>query len=167
MHFASFAYWVHFILRTHFSQSWLVDLIYWKYTARHCRYTAMYCKYTVMQCMLQCIPKWFCLSTLYSHLINTSHCSVVYTAPTLRCGSVLAAYALQVLQCTEVLHCKALPMHCRCAAFRSGRGFLNLCRFHVFLAVLWPLQISVWWLGGADYFCLQFKWECRMAGLVY
>ncbi len=27
-----------------------------------------------------------------------------------------------VLQCTEVLHCKALPMHCRCAAFRSGLG---------------------------------------------
>ncbi len=31
----------------------------------------------------------FCHSTLYSHLVNTSHYSVVYTAPTQQCGSVL------------------------------------------------------------------------------
>ncbi len=32
---------------------------------------------------------------LHSHLVNTSHCSVVYTAHTLRYSSVLAAYALR------------------------------------------------------------------------
>ncbi len=36
----------------------------------------------------------FCHSTLHPHLVDTSQCSVVCTAPTLQCSSVVAAYAL-------------------------------------------------------------------------
>ncbi len=38
----------------------------------------------------------------------------------LHCSRPPSACTSEVLQCTEVLHCKALQMHCRCAAFRSG-----------------------------------------------
>ncbi len=51
-------------------------------------------------------------------LSSALHSPLKYT---LRCGSVLAAYALQrSCSALKYLHCKALPMHCRCAAFRSG-----------------------------------------------
>ncbi len=57
-------------------------------------------------------------STLYSHLVNNSHCSVVHTAPTLQCSNVLTLQR----SCSALKYCTAmtLPMHCRCSAFRPG-----------------------------------------------
>ncbi len=81
-------------------------------------------------CYLRTSKKWaingehnfvFC-GSVYSNLVNTSLCSVVYTAPTLQCSSACSICSSEVLQCTEVLHCTAmaLPLHCRCAGFRPG-----------------------------------------------
>ncbi len=97
-------------------------------------------RYTAMQCMLQCIPKWFCHSTLYSHLVNTSHCSAVYTAPTLRCSSVFAAYALQ-RSCSALKYCTASHCQCTAGALHLDLGiFQSLQTLQALL--LFPLRLA-------------------------
>ena len=63
-----------------------------------------------------------CDFAIVRHFVDTSHCSVVCTAPTLQCSSVVAAYALQ-RSCIALKYCtaQALPMHCTCSALRSGK----------------------------------------------
>ncbi len=68
----------------------------------HLQCIALHMKYTDFTAYTSC-----------ASLVNTSHCSVVYTAPTLQCGSVLAAYALQ-RSCSALKYCTA--RHCQCTA---------------------------------------------------